>query len=140
MRAAVPQRPDTITAHHPRIEIAGGPPGGLSMEGRIDVVRPAFEPLHPQAAPGKGPHERDARRGLALARTGRGDAEGVECRMSHRLFPFPNSYSIYFATYPRASYMAPASVIVRGPPMMTRVDISTSSAGKSSSLPIHLAS
>ena len=102
MRTAVPQRPDTITAHHPRIEIAGGPPGGLSMEGRIDVVRPAFEPLHPQAAPGKGPHERDARRGLALARTGRGDAEGVECRMSHRLFPFPdaskrlsNRYSIH---------------------------------------------
>ena len=51
-----------------------------------------------------------------------------------------NTYSIYFSTYPRASYMAPASVIVRGPPMMTRVDISTSSAGKSSSLPIHLAS
>lgn len=148
------------------------------MEGRIDVVRPAFEPLYPQAAPGKGPHERDARRGLALARTGRGDAEGVECRMLHRLFPFPDAskrlsnrdsihakvlgergwgfregksssegffsltqtYSIYFSTYPRASYMAPASVIVRGPPMMTRVDISTSSAGKSSSLPIHLAS
>ena len=91
MRAAVPQRPDTITAHHPRIEIAGGQPGGLSMEGRIDVVRPAFEPLYPQAAPGKGPHERDARRGLALARTGRGDAEGVECRMLHRLFPFPDA-------------------------------------------------
>lgn len=61
------------------------------MEGRIDVVRPAFEPLYPQAAPGKGPHERDARRGLALARTGRGDAEGVECRMLHRLFPFPDA-------------------------------------------------
>ena len=91
MRAAVPQCPDTITAHHPRIEIAGRQPGGLSMEGRIDVVRPAFEPLYPQAAPGKGPHERDARRGLALARTGRGDAEGVECRMLHRLFPFPDA-------------------------------------------------
>ena len=89
VRAASPQRPDSVAAHHPRIEVAGGPPGGLGMEARIDVVRPAFEPLHPQAALGKGPHERDARRGLALARTGRGDAKGVECRVSHRLFPFP---------------------------------------------------
>lgn len=59
---------------------------------------------------------------------------------SEGFFSLTQTYSIYFSTYPRASYMAPASVIVRGPPMMTRVDISTSSAGKSSSLPIHLAS
>ena len=68
--AVVPQRADAFAAHHPCIEVAGGAPGGLSVEGRVDIVRPALKALHLQPASGERTHQRDPRRRLPPPRIG----------------------------------------------------------------------
>ena len=84
--AVVPQRADAFAAHHPCIEVAGGVPGGLSVEGRVDIVRPALEALHLQPASGERTHQRDPRRRLPLPGSGGGKAKCVKCRV-HGILP-----------------------------------------------------
>ena len=94
--AAVPQRADAVAAHHPGIEIAGRAAGGLGVKGRVDVVRPALEPLHAQPAPRERPHQRDPRRRLPLPGTGGGQAKSVKCRVhgGHTVFiPYISRHS-----------------------------------------------
>ena len=86
MGAVVPQRADAFAAHHPCIEVAGGVPGGLSVEGRVDIVRPALEALHLQPASGERTHQRDPRRRLPLPGSGGGKAKCVKCRV-HGILP-----------------------------------------------------
>lgn len=84
--AVVPQRADAFAAHHPCIEVAGGAPGGLSVEGRVDIVRPALKALHLQPASGERTHQRDPRRRLPLPGSGGGKAKCVKCRV-HGILP-----------------------------------------------------
>ena len=81
----VPQGPDAFAPHHPCIEIAGRTARSLSMEGRINVVRPAFEPLHLQPATRKRPHQRDCHCCLSLAGAGGSKTECMKRRV-HRVF------------------------------------------------------
>ena len=69
---------DAGLAHHPGVQIAGRTAGGQGMEGRVDVVRPAFAALYGKAPAGKGPHQGHGHGGLALAGAGGRQAKSVE--------------------------------------------------------------
>src|SRR5579859_6646847 len=61
--------------HGPGIEIGAAPSGGRLVEGRVDIIRPAFEPGDFQAAPSEGAHQAERQSGLAAARARRSDDE-----------------------------------------------------------------
>src|SRR5579872_485338 len=66
--------------HRPIIQRKTGSTSGNRVEGRIDIVRAAFEGLHAESLAHKRPHQAQRDRGLARARTGRGDDQSMRHR------------------------------------------------------------
>ena len=70
--------------HRPAVEVERGPPRRRAVEGRVDVIRAAFERLHCQPVLGKGAQQAQHHRGLAGARARRRNEESGN--LSHGRF------------------------------------------------------
>jgi hypothetical protein len=70
---------DQCAPHRPAIEIERGAARGGAMEGRVDIVRAVLERLHRQPVLRQGAQQAECQRGLARARTGRGNHQAGHC-------------------------------------------------------------
>ena len=61
--------------HGPGVQIEAGAARRHPMKGRVDIIRPAFQPAHPHAPARKGAQKAQRQRGLAAGGPGRGDDE-----------------------------------------------------------------